>query len=134
MQKPAAAGISWIVCAACAKRSSDETSPPCARMAGFADCQKTFLAKGFGGKKSVKGNRQGFLSRSITRRSGQNCKIIIHLYILQFCRQLVKKVQRDFFDKLTSPPCARMAGFDWCFQLFGSLTASTMPVASPAKP
>ena len=89
MQKPAAAGISWIVCTVCAKRSSDETSPPCARMAGFADCQKTFLAKGFGGKKSVKGNRHtepqrgvsernrrcaaalsaemGFLSRSITR-------------------------------------------------------------------
>ena len=58
MQKPAAAGISWIVCTVCAKRSSDETSPP----------------------------------------------------------------------------CARMAGFDCCFQLFGSLTASTMPVASPARP
>ena len=42
----------------------------------------------------------GFLSRSITRRSGQNCKIILLFYILQFCRQLVKKVQTDFFDKL----------------------------------
>ena len=26
----------------------------------------------------------GFLSRSITRRSGQNCKIILHFYILRF--------------------------------------------------
>ena len=50
----------------------------------------------------MKGNRQGFLSRLITRRSGQNCKIILHFYILQFCLQLVKKVQRDFFDKLTA--------------------------------
>ena len=49
----------------------------------------------------MKGNRQGFLSRSITRRSGQDCKIILHFYILQFCRQLVKKVQTDFFDKLS---------------------------------
>ena len=61
---------------------------------------KNLPAEDFGGKKSVKGNRQGFLSRSITRRSGQNCKIILHFYILQFCRQLVKKVQWDFFDKL----------------------------------
>ena len=116
MQKPAAAGISWIVCTVCAKRSSDETSPPCARMAGFADCQKTFLAKGFGGKKSVKGNRQGFLSRSITRRSGQNCKIIRQFSFLQFCRQLVKKVQADFFDKLSraefrSAFCFLVGGF-----------------------
>ena len=42
----------------------------------------------------------GFLSRSITRRSGQNCKIELQNFILQFCRQLVKKVQKDFFDKL----------------------------------
>ena len=96
MQKPAAAGISWIVCAACAKRSSDETSPPCARMAGFADCQKTFLAKGFGGKKSVKGNRQGFLSRSITRRSGQNCKIIFQFLFCNFAGSLSKKSKGTF--------------------------------------
>ena len=61
---------------------------------------KNLPAEGFGGKKSVKGNRQGFLSRSITRRSGQNCKIKIQFNILQFCRQLVKKVPLDFFDKL----------------------------------
>ena len=61
---------------------------------------KNLPAESFEGKESVKGNRHGFLSRSITRRSGQNCKIILHYYILQFCRQLVKKVQRDFFDKL----------------------------------
>ena len=37
--------------------------------------KKNCPAENFGGKKSVKGNRQGVLSRSITRRSGQNCKI-----------------------------------------------------------
>ena len=41
---------------------------------GAADCQKTCPAENFGGKKSVKGNRQGFLSRSITRRSGRIVK------------------------------------------------------------
>ena len=46
------------------------------------------------------GAEMGFLSRSSIRRSGQNCKTILHFYILQFCRQLVKKVQWDFFDKL----------------------------------
>ena len=42
----------------------------------------------------------GSLSRSITRRSDQNCKIILQILILQFCRQLVKKVLLAFFDKL----------------------------------
>ena len=40
----------------------------------ISGCQKTCLAEGFGGKDSVKGNRQGFLSRSITRRSGRIAK------------------------------------------------------------
>ena len=59
-------------------------------------------AESFGGRDSVKGNRQGSLSRSITRRSGQNCKIIkiIQILILQFCSQLIPKVRRDFGDKL----------------------------------
>ena len=39
----------------------------------------------------MKGNREGFLSRSITRRSDQNCKIELQNFILQFCRQLDKK-------------------------------------------
>ena len=47
----------------------------------------------------MKGNRQGFLSRSITRRSDQNSKIK-YFFILLFCRQLVGKVRSDFFDKL----------------------------------
>ena len=64
-----------------------------------SDCQKAYPAGSFGGKNSVKGNRHtepqrgvsernrrkaaalsaemGSLSRSITRRSGQNCKIKI---------------------------------------------------------
>ena len=41
---------------------------------GNPDCQKICQAKNFGGKKSVKGNRQGVLSRSITRRSGRIAK------------------------------------------------------------
>ena len=44
-------------------------------MAVLSDCQKTCSVTGIGGKDSVKGNRQGSLSRSITRRSDQNCKI-----------------------------------------------------------
>ena len=38
-----------------------EAKGPC-----VSDCQKTCQAKSFGGKKSVKGNRQGVLSRLIT--------------------------------------------------------------------
>ena len=48
----------------------------------------------------MKGNRQGSLSRSIARRSDQNRKIKYCFFILRFCRQLVKKVRSDFFDKL----------------------------------
>ena len=82
----------------------------------FSVCQKTYPAESFGGKNSVKGNRQGSLSRSITRRSDQNCKIILQILILQFCRQLVKKVQKDFFDKLckTGAPMVRRFCFSSC--------------------
>ena len=52
----------------------------------------------------MKGNRQGFLSRSITRRSGQNCKIILHFIFCNFVGSLSKKVQSDFFDKLSRRP------------------------------
>ena len=48
-----------------------------------------------GGKDSVKGNRQGSLSRSITRRSDQNRKIN-PAFILPFCFQLGEKIHRDF--------------------------------------
>ena len=48
----------------------------------------------------MKGNRQGSLSRSITRRSDQNRKIKYCFFILRFFPQLVKKVRTDFFDKL----------------------------------
>ena len=97
-----------------------------------SDCQKTYPAESFGGKNSVKGNRHtepqrgvsernrrkaaalsaemGSLSRSITRRSDQNCKIILQILILQFCRQLVKKVLLDFFDKLK-----KASAFRGCF-------------------
>ena len=52
----------------------------------------------------------GSLSRSITRRSDQNCKIILQILILQFYRQLVKKFQKDFFDKLNALLFQRRAG------------------------
>jgi len=72
----------------------------------------------------VKGNRQGSLSRSITRRSDQNCKIILQILILQFCRQLVKKVQKDFFDKLSKK--SRASGsFCYC-----TMTSRTVSVCS----
>ena len=48
---------------------------------------------------SVKGNRQGSLLRSITRRSDQNRKIKYCFYFA-ILPQLVKKVRTDFFDKL----------------------------------
>ena len=69
-------------------------------MQAYLSLSKTYPIESFGGKERVKGNRQGSLSRSITRRSDQNCKNKIQIQILQFCRQLVKKGQRDFFDKL----------------------------------
>ena len=47
-----------------------------------SDCQKTCPVTSIGGKDSVKGNRQGSLSRSITRRSEQNRKI---KYCFLFC-------------------------------------------------
>ena len=47
----------------------------------------------------MKGNRQGSLSRSITRRSDQNRKIKYCFYFA-ILPQLVKKVRTDFFDKL----------------------------------
>ena len=50
----------------------------------------------------MKGNRQGSLSRSITRRSDQNRKIKYCFYFA-ILPQLVKKVRSDFFDKLNTP-------------------------------
>ena len=47
-----------------------------------SDCQKTCPVTSIGGKDSVKGNRQGSLSRSITRRSDQKRKI---KYCFLFC-------------------------------------------------
>ena len=48
----------------------------------------------------MKGNRQGSLSRPITRRSDQNRKIKYCLLFCDFACQLVEKVHPDFFDKL----------------------------------
>ena len=88
---------------------------------------KNLPVTGIGGKDSVKGNRQGSLSRSITRRSDQNRKI---KYCFLFCDfacslQLVKKVRSDFFDKLT--PSVRMVF------LFGMSRASLNSLPRPAR-
>ena len=48
--------------------NGNQKLPRCARI-------ETCLVANIGGKDSVKGNRQGFLSRLITRRSDQNSKI-----------------------------------------------------------
>ena len=71
-------------------------------MAVLSDCQKACSVTGIGGKDSVKGNRQGSLSRSITRRSDQNRKIKYCFYFA-ILSQLVKKGRMDFFDKLQRP-------------------------------
>ncbi len=56
----------------------------------------------------MKGNRQGSLSRSITRRSDQNRKI---KYCFLFCNfALSKKSVRTFFDKLRQSSTAIW----WC--------------------
>ena len=70
----------------------------------FLDCQRIVKPKCYGGKKSVKGNRQGFLSRQITRRSGRIAK----QYYKKFCNfeGSLAKGQKGLFDKLT----VRLAG------------------------
>ena len=85
-----------------------------------SDCQKTCPVTSIGGKDSVKGNRQGSLSRSITRRSDQNRKIKYCFYFA-ILPQLVKKVRSDFFDKLGA---ARKAA--------GGATPLPPPVFDPA--
>ena len=69
----------------------------------FSDCQKNCPVTSIGGKDSVKGNRQGSLSRSITRRSDQNRKIKNSILFCDFAGSLSKKVRTDFFDKLKHP-------------------------------
>ena len=73
----------------------------------------------------MKGNRQGSLSRSITRRSDQNCKIILQILILQFCRQLIKKVLLDFFDKLVTPRRRCLRGIIYVFLFVVSVDKTT---------
>ena len=84
----------------------------------------------------MKGNRQGSLSRSITRRSDQNRKIkyCFHFAILP---QLVKKVRSDFFDKLKRPPDIRRP-FVYISNPYlsrrGSSTLSGRPPSYRARP
>ena len=65
-------------------------------MAVLSDCQKTCSVTGIGGKDSVKGNRQGSLSRSITRRSDQNRKIKYCFLFCCFAGSLAKKFEWTF--------------------------------------
>ena len=66
--------------------------------------RKSCPAKSFGGKKSVKGNRQGVLSRQITRRSGKIAKQYYKKFY-NFEGSLAKD-PKGLFDKLT----VRLAG------------------------
>ncbi len=71
-------------------------------------CQKTCPVTSIGGKDSVKGNRQGSLSRSITRRSDQNRKI---KYRFLFC-DFVSACQKSpfgLFRQAESPARKRRA-------------------------
>ena len=63
---------------------------------GAAGCQKPCPAENFGGKKSVKGNRQGFLSRSITRRSGRIAKACCKKWFCNSESSLSKKPEGTF--------------------------------------
>ena len=69
----------------------------------------------------MKGNRQGSLSRSITRRSDQNRKIKCCFYFA-ILPQLVKKVRSDFFDKLSGRGFAPPADVHSANKLHGQLS------------
>ena len=86
-------------------------------MAVLSDCQKTCSVTGIGGKDSVKGNRQGSFSRSITRRSDQNCKNKILFLILQFCLSLSKKSERTFLTSWENRPMAVLFFYFSCSAL-----------------
>ena len=86
-------------------------------MAVLSDCQKTCSVTGIGGKDSVKGNRQGSLSRSITRRSDQNCKNKILFLILQFWLSLSKKSERTFLTSWENRPMAVLFFYFSCSAL-----------------
>ena len=59
-------------------------------------CQRACSVTNIGGKDSVKGNRQGSLSRPITRRSDQNRKIKCSFYFAILPASLSKKSIRTF--------------------------------------
>ena len=73
-----------------------------------SDCQKTCPVTSIGGKDSVKGNRQGSLSRSIIRRSDQNRKIKCCFLFCDFA-SACQKSPNGLFDKLR-PPVHRTGG------------------------
>ena len=86
-------------------------------MAVLSDCQKTCSVTGIGGKDSVKGNRQGSLSRSITRRSDQNRKIKYCFLFLRFCLSLSKKSERTFLTSWENRPMAVLFFYFSCSAL-----------------
>ena len=69
------------------------TSPP---GAGGTGVFRPLRRAGKDGKDSVKGNRQGSLSRSIIRRSDQNRKIKCSFLFCDFAGSLSKKSERTF--------------------------------------
>ena len=66
----------------------------------FADCQRTCVSKSFGGKDSVKENRQGCLSRSIKP-----------FFKLFESLKNAGSLSKNFFDKLKIPTCSAGGNF-----------------------
>ena len=90
----------WSLRPQCRKSRHSRKSGQVSLTCPLQTAKNACLAESLGGKDSVKGNRQGFLSRSITRRSGRIAK---SCYNNPFCNSessLSKKPKGTFFDKL----------------------------------
>ena len=90
----------------------------------FLDCQRIVKPKCYGGKKSVKGNRQGFLSRQITRRSGRIAK---SCYKILFCNS-ESSLSKESKGAVASSQCP--AGSQATHSEF-EIPSHIVPAASP---
>ena len=77
----------------------------------------------------MKGNRQGSLSRSITRRSDQNREIKCSFLFCDFAGSLSKKSGWTFFDKLTGRGLCRALCF-CCIGIGMDQESKTAPCAA----
>ena len=81
------------------KNANPSFSYPLAKEKHASACfslSKNLPMKSFGGRESVKGNRQGSLSRSITPPQRKNCKIIFCFRFCNFESSLSKKSAETF--------------------------------------